>query len=203
MDKLRDYSIEFVGLKDARHEWNFNLDSTFFELLESTVIEDGKFSCKVLLDKTATLLTFTFEINGEFVSFCDDCLDELVVPISANGKLYVKFGEEYEEQTEEIIVIKRDENQINIAQYIYEFIVLSMPMRVVHPEDSNGNSTCNAEMMSKLSHYLVSEINEDGDEEGENEYEDEFDEQGEENEAEIDPRWASLKKLIDNNKKEV
>ncbi len=198
MDKLKDYSIEFVGLKDARHEWDFDLKASFFELLEDTLVQGGDFKCKVILDKSATLLTFSFEINGECLHPCDDCLDEIVVPIHAVGKLYVKFGEEYEELSDEIIVIKRDEHQINIAQYIYEFIVLSLPLRVVHPEDEEGNSTCNQEMINKLSNYLVSEVNE-----GESDFKEEFDEQGEESEGEIDPRWASLKKLIDNNKKEV
>lgn len=198
MDKLKDYSIEFVGLKDARHEWDFDLNASFFELLEDTIVQSGDFKCKVILDKTATLLTFTFQINGECLHACDDCLDDIVVPVHASGKLFVKFGDEYEEQSDEIIVIKRDEYQINIAQFIYEFIVLSLPLRVVHPDDENGNSTCNPEMINKLSAYLVSEVNE-----AESDFEEEFDEQGEDNEGEIDPRWASLKNLIDNNKKEV
>ena len=198
MERLKDYSIEFKGLKEGRHIWDFNLSAAFFELLDNPIVQDGNFKCKVLLDLTETLLTFNFQIEGEMVHNCDDCLDELTVPISTSGRLFVKFGEEYEEQSDEIIVIDRNEHQINIAQYIYEFIVLSIPLRLVHPEDENGNSTCNPEMMSRLSSYLVSEI-----EEGENEDGEEFDEQGEERTTEIDPRWASLKTLIDNNKKEI
>ena len=197
MDNLKNYSIEFKGLKDAKYDWDFDLTPAFFELYENSLVQDGNFKCKVLLDKTPTLLTFNFDIKGETVQSCDDCLDDIVVPISTSRKLYVKFGEEYEEQSDEILVIERNEHQINIAQYIYEFIILSLPLRVVHPDDENGNSTCNPIMLERLSNYLVSEVDESS-----AEYEDESDEQGEDS-GEIDPRWSSLKNLIDNNKKEV
>ena len=95
--------------------------------------------------------------------------------------MYIKFGAEAEELNDDVIVLPLEDNQINVAQYLYELIILGLPIKHVHPDDENGNSTCNPEMLDKLNEYLVDEVDED-----------------EEVNQPIDERWSELKKLLDN-----
>jgi uncharacterized metal-binding protein YceD (DUF177 family) len=174
VDKLKVYEIPFKGLKDGQHEFDYKLDAHFFEVIEESLINDGEINAKVLLTKTPTMFTLTFDIKGVVKTQCDRCLDPLEVPVSYKSKMYVKFGEEYDEPSDEIIVLPQDEHSFNVAHLLYEFIGISLPVQKVHKK--NG---CNPEMISRLSHQNEVEPDE---------------------EEPIDPRWNELKKLIDKNK---
>ena len=84
---------------------------------------------------------------------CDRCLDEFNFPVDYQTKLIVNFGKNKGEVTEEIITISESDHEINVAQYIYEFIHLALPMKKVHPDDEKGVSTCNGEVMKKLKEH--------------------------------------------------
>ena len=143
------YVIQFAGLKEGRHEIEFDVDDSFFEQFESSEIKKGKLAVRVILDKNRQVLEMGFFIQGTVQSICDRCLDELDLPLQYQGKLFFKFGEESYELTDEIIILSSSEYKINISQYIYEFIHLALPYRKIHP-DINGASGCNSGMIQKL-----------------------------------------------------
>jgi uncharacterized metal-binding protein YceD (DUF177 family) len=97
------------------------------------------------------------------------------MPIEYDSELFVNFGDTTEEQTDEIIVLAHNEFEIDVAQYIYEFVHLSLPYKRVHPLDKKGRSTCNKEMLKKLDEYIIRE-----------------------NDNNNDPRWDDLKNLMNN-----
>lgn len=183
MDRLRNYGIPFKGLKEGKHLFKYEIGAEFFGLFVQPLIEKGVLKAEVELNKSSALLTLNFNIGGEVETVCDNCLEALTLPVVNESLMYVKFGEEYDEPTEEIIVLPHEEHEINVAQLIYEFICVALPIRHVHPEDENGNVTCNTEMMNQLNNYLVEEGTE------------------EEQDDDIDPRWAALKKLVDKSSK--
>lgn len=182
MDRLRDYNIPFRGLKEGIHTFNYEIEGAFFKLFEQPLVEDGSIKAKVELNKSAALLTLSFEIEGVVDSLCDNCLEAMTLDVANTAQVYIKFGEEYDEPTDEIIVLPHEEHEVNVAQLIYEYICVSLPIRHVHPDDENGNATCNPEMLNQLDNYLVEEASE--------EEQDEY----------IDPRWEALKNLVDKNK---
>lgn len=182
MDKLNDYTIAFKGLSDGKHEFVYNLGDSFFKLIEGSLIDKGDVRARVVLSKSPTMLTFDFDIRGKVESVCDNCLGVLDVPVRYKGKLYVKFGEEYDEPTDDVVIIPHFEHEINVAQWLYELTTVSMPIRSVHKKDKDGNLSCDPEMVKKLNQYLVVEQSESEDNE------------------EVDPRWAALKNLVDKNK---
>ena len=115
--------------------------------------------------------------------------------VSSSDKLMVKFGREYAEEGDNLIVIPEEEGEINVAWFMYEFVALSIPMKHVH-----APGKCNKAMTSKLSKHLKTNADEDSD--------DGFDTGGggeeeivieEEVEEQMDPRWNELKKILDNN----
>jgi uncharacterized metal-binding protein YceD (DUF177 family) len=146
---LRKYVIPFAGLKEGRHEFEFEVDDPFFEQFDASEIKQGKIDVNITLMKTLQLLELDFNINGKIRTICDRCLEEFDFPLAYHGKLFFKFGEKSYELTDEIIILAPAEHEINISQYIYEFIHLALPYRRIHP-DVNGESGCNSAMMQKL-----------------------------------------------------
>jgi uncharacterized protein len=172
----RQFVIPFKGLKLGKHDFVFDIDDKFFDGFEGSEIHKGTINVEVILDKKASMLEFDFSLNGSVLVSCDVCLDNVEIPIEYDTKLFARFGDVTEEQTDEIIVLSHAEHEINVAQYIYEFCHLSLPYRRVHPADKDGNSTCNKEMLKKLEEYIVHEDHE-----------------------ETDPRWDDLKNLLNHN----
>jgi len=153
------YVIQFAGLKEGRHEFEFDVDDSFFEQFESSEIKKGKLAVRVILDKNRQVLEMGFFIQGTVQSICDRCLDELDLPLQYQGKLFFKFGEESYELTDEIIILSSSEYKVDISQYIYEFIHLAIPYRKIHP-DINGASGCNSGMIQKLESLMNHETRE-------------------------------------------
>lgn len=173
MNKLSKYRIVYQGLSVGLHEFDFEIDNVFFESLEYSDIKKGKLKTKVLLHKKTTFLELDFQIDGFVELTCDRCLDEYNQSIHYEGKLFVKFSEKEHELAENVICLLPSENELDLSHYIYESISLSIPLKRVHPEDENGDVTCNPEMLEKLNYYKAEEPADE----------------------KIDSRWEELKKL--------
>jgi len=171
----RQFVIPFKGLKIGKHNFLFDIDDTFFDDYEQSEITKGKIHVEVDLEKKSNMLELYFSLTGNVKITCDRCLDEFEMPIEYTAELFVKFGDVTEEQTDEIIVLSHNEFEIDVAQYIYEFVHLGLPYKRVHPNNSKGQSTCNKEMLKKLDEYIIRE-----------------------NVENIDPRWDDLKNLLNN-----
>ena len=126
-------------------------------------------------------MILTMDLNGTVMIPCDRCLEELQLSVSMQGDLYVKVGDP-DKSNEDVVFISPDEYELDLSHHMYEFIMLSLPYRRIHPENNRGESLCNQEMLLKLAKFSTG-----GPPEGEN--------------NSTDPRWDDLKKLMDNDKK--
>ncbi len=183
-NRLRDFDIEVSHVKEhIPHTFEFRLNDSFFMLFEDSLIQKGLVTVDVKFEKTPLLIRMNFILNGIVELVCDRSLDTFEQPISSENVLLFKFSEEEGEITEEIIGIKRETIKINIAQYIYEFINLEIPIKKLHPrfpkdEDQNESET-----------LLIYSTDKEDEEKGESPTEDL-----------IDPRWLALKSLKDKSK---
>ncbi len=177
MKSNRQFVIPFKGLKVGKHDFVFDVDDKFFDSFEGSEIQKGTINTIVILDKKPSMLEIDFHLKGSVSVACDVCLDELEINIEYDSKLFVRFGEITEEQTDEIIVLSHAEHELNVAQYIYEYSHLGLPYKRIHSNDKKGKSKCNKEMLKKLDEYLVRNEQEQGN----------------------DPRWDDLKNLLNNN----
>ncbi|MFA9389404.1 MAG: DUF177 domain-containing protein [Prolixibacteraceae bacterium] len=180
MRYLAKYEIAFKGLKEGKHEYEFDIDERFFEKFENNEVTKGDLKAEVTLNKQSNLMIIDMYVSGTVELLCDRCLEYYPQEVENESKIYIKFGDENEEMSDEVLVITFDQNQINVAQYLYELIILGLPIKHVHPDDQSGKSTCDPEMLEKLKEYLVEEVDE------------------EEQEDLVDERWSELKKLLDN-----
>ena len=154
METAKKYSIVFQGLKNGVHEFGFKVDKGLFEAEGNGEIKGGDCDVRVRMDKTETMLELTVGIRGEGVVECDRCLEDCPVPIDYEGVLAVKFSDEVRDYDGEIMWISRAEGEVDLTQYIYESIVLSLPYRRVHPDGG-----CNPDMLAR---FTIADTQEDG-----------------------------------------
>lgn len=177
MAKLSTYNIAFKGLGIGTHEFDYQIGKRFFEYFDGGIVGDGDVDVKVKLEKQSAFMALEFQVKGTVKIPCDRCLELFDQPVESKNTVYVKYGEENFEDGDDVIWIGADDVMINVAKLIYDFVVLSVPIKHVHPEDKKGNSLCDPEMLKKLSAMSVPE-------KGEN--------------PETDSRWNELKKLLGN-----
>jgi uncharacterized metal-binding protein YceD (DUF177 family) len=168
------YSINIVGLSNKEHHFQFELGDEFFRKYGTDLVSEGKFLVDVMLTKHETFIEVTFKIKGTSRLICDRSLEPFDYPIESSNKIVFKYGEAFQEMTEEIIIIPRDTATLELGQYIYEFIALGVPLKKIHPKFKDEED--------------------DDDSEGKIVYSSEKTEEKKDDE-EIDPRWNILKKL--------
>ena len=173
MDKFRNYDVAFSGLKNGKHEFKFEVEQSFFDLFETEQeFTNAHINVDVALEKHTTFLDLEVTISGKVDLICDITAEEFSHPINNSIKILVKFGEEYDDSNEEIITIPHGDSAFNIAQIIYEAVMLSIPMKKISPNVNDED----IELIEKFSPKIE-----------------------EDKEHEVDPRWEALKKFKDKN----
>ncbi|WP_299114975.1 DUF177 domain-containing protein [uncultured Winogradskyella sp.] len=176
MKALKEYTIPFVGLKEGEHDFEFSVNNTFFNNFEYEEFNKTDVKVNLKLIKKATLLELYFSTLGHVNVNCDLTNEPYNQQIEDEFKLVVKFGAEYNDDNEDILIIPHGEYEINVAQYIYELIVLAVPAKRVHPGIEDG--TLQSDILSKLEELSPNE------------------DKKTKSSEDIDPRWNNLKKLL-------
>lgn len=145
----RQYTISFKGLKNGTHHFDFEIDKAFFEALEYSEIPSGKLLARVALEKKTNLMELGIAIEGTVAVACDRCLEEFEQEIGYFGNLYYKIASGTSED-DEVIFLSESDFEIDLMHYFYESIALSLPLPRVHPEDKEGQTGCNPEMLSRI-----------------------------------------------------
>ena len=193
MGKFEKYRIDLKGMKENHAHYDFLLDNAFFAAIDSPELQKGKVTVQVDVKKTAQAFELSFNSQGTVVVLCDRCLDEMDQEISSTDKIFVKFGAEYADEGDNLIIVPEDEGDINVAWIMYEYIALAIPMKHVH-----APGKCNKTMSGKLNKYLRTSADDmDEMEPVDDSAEDESNiVSDEEDDKPIDPRWSELQKLL-------
>jgi len=150
MDTLKQFSIPIKGLKNGIHQFEFQLDTQFFQHFENSPIKDGQFEVKLEFDKRIDMFVLTFDTDGTIKANCDRCLENIDLPVQDQQTLIVKISEEDVLEEEDIIYILSSQSELNVAKFIYEYIVLALPLTNVYDCNSEENKPCNEEMLKHL-----------------------------------------------------
>ena len=169
---MKEFVIPFSGLKTGIHHFDFNIDVLFFEAFDYKTYKEADLKVVIAFTKKETMLELGFEFDGFVHVRCDRCGEWFDLPLKGNQDLIVKFGEEREQISEEILILPHHEHQIDVAQCIYEMVVLATPYRRIHPEGEDGIPLCNPEIVAQLETLNTKTDNN------------------------IDPRWSELKDLL-------
>lgn len=177
MKFLKQYSIPFTGLKNDQHEFDFEIDKRFFDEFDYSIVKDGELRVVVTLEKQETMMILNFNIEGYLSLDCNLCLNSYPAKTIINERIIVKFNDEDDisQTTEEILVLSKNDYELDIAPLLYEYINLAVPIN--SRCDNPGNEAfCDKEMVSKIE--SLSNI--------------------EENQNQNDPRWEILKRIKNN-----
>jgi uncharacterized metal-binding protein YceD (DUF177 family) len=177
MNKTKDYLIPFVGLKLGKHHFEYQVNNKFFEIFDYHEFQNSDIKVNLVLEKKSTMLELSFKHKGTVNVPCDMTSEDFDLPIKWKMNLIVRFGEAFNNDNEELLILPHGEFEIDVAQYIYEMIVLSVPLRRVHPGIKDGS--LKTEALTKLKQLAVKEKKEEKKEE-----------------ENIDPRWDKLKQLL-------
>lgn len=184
-------------MPEGTREFTYHLDKQFFETMESTDVRDANLDVTLTVVNKHDIYSLSFEITGTVTLQCDRCLDDLVLEINPSYATAVKYGEDYDE-TDEMLIIPQSDQSLNVSYMIYDSVVLAIPLKHVHPLGK-----CNRAMSALLrKHRSVK----GGDEDAElmDNLMDDMDsidtsvpggEESVANEAPVDPRWEGLSKL--------
>ncbi len=178
MKEVKKYDINIYHLKEGEHQYQFEIEDSFFQNFDNSLIDHGKVQVILTLDKKTTFIELNFLIQGHYQLICDRSLQEFDHPISTNNKVILKFGDENKEIDDDIYMILPETQKLNIAQWIYEFVMLTVPMKKIHPD-----------LIDELADVEIGKIV----------YSSEIENGDIDNE--IDPRWLKLKNLGNNNLK--
>ena len=177
MSKTKEYTIPFVGLKLGKHKFEYQISNAFFEIFDYNEFQNSDIKVNVVLDKQSNLLELNFKHEGTINVPCDLTSEDFDLPIKGKLKLIVRFGETFNNDNEELLILPFGEFEIDIAQYIYEMIILSIPLKRIHPGIKDGS--LNTEALTKLKELTIKEKKKEVKEE-----------------ENIDPRWDKLKQLL-------
>ncbi len=178
MDPLIQYSIPVKGLRSGTHQFDFHINSEFFKAFEDSPVADGNIELTLLFDKRPDMYILQFDFEGTVKSECDRCLAQIDLPVEDHQQLVVKFSETTEAEDAEVIYIHPETQHLNVATYIYEYIILAMPFMKVYDCENDPNRVCNEEMLN----YILNGNGATAQEE-------------EEKSMEGNPLWEELKKL--------
>ncbi len=151
MNNLKEYLIPFVGLKIGKHQFDYQIDNTFFKNFDYDEFNDVSVKVDIVLEKKSTMLELDFKHKGTVNVPCDVSGEEFDLPIKGKLKLLVKFGDAFNDENEELLILPHGEFQVNVAQYIYESIILSVPLRRIHPGVKDGSLSDVIEKLESLS----------------------------------------------------
>jgi len=173
MKDLKQFNIPFVGLKEGKHEFNYSIDNKFFEVFNYDEFTSSSIKVTLTFVKKSTLFELVFTAEGTVEIPCDVTTELYHQEIDSELPLVVKFGPEYNDDHEEILILPHEAYEFNTAQFIYEMIVLAVPNKRVHPKVLDG--TMESETLVKLKELEIKKVK---------------------TVATTDPRWDKLKNLI-------
>ena len=172
MDALTDFVIPIVGLKFGEYSYKFKVNGKFFKEFDNTDIQEGNLQISLILKKRSNHMELMFRAKGIVHCQCDRCGGDLNLPIDHQEMRIIKFSQEDFDNTDDVLVIAREDHQINVSHIVYETIFLGLPIRKFHDQEINGQ-ICDQEVLIRLKEYQKKEVNNG-----------------------VDDRWSALKKLI-------
>lgn len=201
MVKLSTYSIPLRGAQQATEQYTLVLNDEFFKEMESSDVLGGNVKVLVTVTRKGEANYFRFDCQGEIMIPCDRCLEPMKHEVDSDYELTVKFGDEYNDETDGLLIVPESDNDLNVASIVYDTVALTIPISHVHAEGECDEATWEA-LQAHTTHSVDDEATygryadeSEADIEGDAANNDEI------NESNIDPRWAELLKIKDNNLK--
>ena len=167
---MESFKIDLKALPQGVSNLELKIGNDFFEMIQAPDVQRGELVSNLSISRTEDFFELNFHTKGVVHIPCDICLDDMDQDIETKDRLVVKFGEDYSED-DDLVTVAENEGILDVSWFIYEFIVLNIPIKHVH-----APGKCNPAMIEMLNQHSAARS-------------------GEEEEEAVDPRWAALLKL--------
>ena len=157
MGKFTAFKVQLASLPEGHHEQDFEITTEFFKNMENPEIISSDVKVHLDIVKKNDTYDCKFQCKGMMQIPCDRCLDPLDHEVDTEYHVIVKYGENYDDGADNLLVIPYSNSYLNVAYILYDTILLTIPLRHVHPMGK-----CNRAMAAVLSRHKGS-----GDEETE------------------------------------
>jgi len=127
-------TIPIQQLKNRHYDFEYTFGLPLFKAFGSELVDAAKLKATVSLDKSETMIRVNFQIAGTVVLECDRTLRKFEHPLATSKQLLFKYGEHWDDFDDEIIIIPYGHSDLDISQYLYDFTVLALPSKKVHPD---------------------------------------------------------------------
>lgn len=142
----REFVILVKGLPAGRHDMSFRVDKELFTRFGNNQVHDASVNVELKLFKGTEIIEIESFIKGDLVVECDRCLEELTLPVETKATLVVKFERgDNDIDSDEVIVLDPADGELDMSQFLYDYICLSLPIKRVHEQGK-----CNPEMIRML-----------------------------------------------------
>lgn len=159
----REYEIAFVGLKPGIHMFTYELGDQFFKDKGAQDIENASAHVKLTLDKNSGFMFLKFEVGGKADVSCDRCGNPLQMELWDEFKMLVKLVDDpgvmnEQEEDADVFYISRTESHLDVSSFLYEFVLLSIPLQRMCTLEEMGGPQCNLEVLEKLKSMEVKTV---------------------------------------------
>jgi len=191
----KDFLIQFTGLKLGEHQFEYHIENDFFDMFDYSEFNSSNIQVNIAMLKKTTMLELQLSHKGTINVPCDVTNEDFDLPIEGNLNLLVKFGEEFNNDNDDLLILPFAEFQFNVMQYIYEMIALSVPYKRIHPDiAADYEEEESDDEFDFLDSYDLEMINED--DADDDELDDNETDENSDNNNDTDPRWDKLKQLL-------
>jgi uncharacterized protein len=149
MDSLREFSIPLRSLSNGLHAFRWKLDERFFRNFEGSPLDNGNFEIEAVLDKEDDLSTVQLKIKGSYHSNCDRCLAEIDIPVNKEHQFYIKTGVGVSDDPD-LVLISPDATELRMADVLYDYVCLSLPLTQVTDCEKMKVRPCNMEVLKRI-----------------------------------------------------
>ncbi len=189
MGKFTAYKLPLKSLTEGTHEFDYRLDKQFFVNMDYADVRDANLDVHLTVNYHRDIYALTFHITGTVTLLCDRCLDDLELPVDTTYTVDVEYGDDYNDDTDGLLIIPQSDNTLNVAYMLFDTVVLCLPMKHVHPLGK-----CNRAMSALLKKHRAQGTGEDA--ELQNEMLDSIDDLDDSTTGRSsDPRWDALRGL--------
>ena len=150
MDALKEFSIPIKGLKNGVREFEFKIGSDFFKHFEGSPITEGTFDVRLTFDKRDSFIELIFDFDGTMRTDCDRCTASIDLPFGDSHFLTVKYSIEDQEEDAEIVYISPEDSHLNVAQYVYEFVSISVPFHKTYDCENDNPRPCDVDILKRF-----------------------------------------------------
>lgn len=147
------FRIALNGLRAGKQPFSWHAGKEFFANFGNSEVLDADLSVDGTVEKSGDFTGVDLVIAGTVTVPCDRCLEPVTLAVGKTVSLSVKWGDEPSEDAfgemdeggREVVYLPLDEAELDMAQVVYDYSLLSLPLLKVHPDGE-----CNPEALKYI-----------------------------------------------------